>query len=234
MRFCAVARAGTHTRMATVLADRSARRSLDVLRSLFGERLGREVGVHLWDGTEITVASFRIHAALERAVCAARGAHAAARPQSGARVRRRLARRRRQLGHRARRAGAIRHAAFRADAREARGAARPLARTAAQRRRAPRVPAGPPPHEGARRGGDRVPLRSAGGVLSDVLGQGPRVLVRVLGRGRHDARRRRSARSSITCWTSCACGPARRCSTSAAVGGRWSSARRSAASGPMA
>jgi cyclopropane-fatty-acyl-phospholipid synthase len=39
--------------MATVTADRAVRRSLDVLRALFGDRLGREVGVRLWDGTAI-------------------------------------------------------------------------------------------------------------------------------------------------------------------------------------
>jgi cyclopropane-fatty-acyl-phospholipid synthase len=39
--------------MSTVLADHSVRRSIGILRSLFGERLGQEVGVHLWDGTEI-------------------------------------------------------------------------------------------------------------------------------------------------------------------------------------
>jgi cyclopropane-fatty-acyl-phospholipid synthase len=39
--------------METVVTDRTARQSLAVLGELFGEHLGRDVGVRLWDGTEI-------------------------------------------------------------------------------------------------------------------------------------------------------------------------------------
>ncbi len=39
--------------METLGTDRTARQSLAVLGELFGERLGRDVGVRLWDGTEI-------------------------------------------------------------------------------------------------------------------------------------------------------------------------------------
>jgi cyclopropane-fatty-acyl-phospholipid synthase len=37
----------------TLVTDRTARQSLAVLGELFGEHLGRDVGVRLWDGTEI-------------------------------------------------------------------------------------------------------------------------------------------------------------------------------------
>jgi cyclopropane-fatty-acyl-phospholipid synthase len=39
--------------MTTAATDRSAVRSLEILNELFGEHLGREVGVHLWDGTRV-------------------------------------------------------------------------------------------------------------------------------------------------------------------------------------
>jgi cyclopropane-fatty-acyl-phospholipid synthase len=39
--------------METLVTDRTARQSLAVLGELFGEHLGRDVGVRLWDGTEI-------------------------------------------------------------------------------------------------------------------------------------------------------------------------------------
>ena len=39
--------------MATVASDPASERSLSVLRGLFGERLGREIGVRLWDGTSM-------------------------------------------------------------------------------------------------------------------------------------------------------------------------------------
>jgi cyclopropane-fatty-acyl-phospholipid synthase len=39
--------------MATVAHDPAAERSLSVLRELFGEQLGREVGVRLWDGSTV-------------------------------------------------------------------------------------------------------------------------------------------------------------------------------------
>ncbi len=39
--------------MATAAGDPAAERTLAVMRSLFGERLGRDVGVRLWDGTAL-------------------------------------------------------------------------------------------------------------------------------------------------------------------------------------
>lgn len=42
--------------MATVANERSAQRSLDILNALFGDHLGRDVGVHLWDGTDVAPA----------------------------------------------------------------------------------------------------------------------------------------------------------------------------------
>jgi cyclopropane-fatty-acyl-phospholipid synthase len=40
--------------MATAAKDIAAERTIAILRSLFGERLGRQIGVRLWDGTELT------------------------------------------------------------------------------------------------------------------------------------------------------------------------------------
>jgi cyclopropane-fatty-acyl-phospholipid synthase len=39
--------------MATVVKDSAAQRSLSVLRDVLGERLGRDVSVRFWDGTEV-------------------------------------------------------------------------------------------------------------------------------------------------------------------------------------
>jgi cyclopropane-fatty-acyl-phospholipid synthase len=39
--------------MATLVKDTAAERSLSVLRGVFGERLGRDVAVRLWDGTAV-------------------------------------------------------------------------------------------------------------------------------------------------------------------------------------
>lgn len=49
--------------MAIVTTDAAAERSLAILRGMFGERLGRAVGVRLWDGTALTSsdAAFTLH-----------------------------------------------------------------------------------------------------------------------------------------------------------------------------
>ncbi len=39
--------------MATVATDPAVQRSLSVLQELFGERLGRDIGIRMWDGTAI-------------------------------------------------------------------------------------------------------------------------------------------------------------------------------------
>ena len=39
--------------MVTAAADPAAERTLAVMRGLFGERFGRDVGVRLWDGTAV-------------------------------------------------------------------------------------------------------------------------------------------------------------------------------------
>jgi cyclopropane-fatty-acyl-phospholipid synthase len=59
--------------MATLVKDSAAQRSLAVLRGVFGERLGRDVAVLLWDGTEIAApgASFALIVATPFALRAA-------------------------------------------------------------------------------------------------------------------------------------------------------------------
>ncbi len=123
------------------------------MRGLFGERLGRDVGVRLWDGTALVPAERLVHAERQHAVRAARRDHAAARPQSRQSVRRGLVRRRRAARGRGRRARTRRRLACRAW----RWRGWPRWWRACRRRRATATTArarldGPSPFESPRRG----------------------------------------------------------------------------------
>ncbi len=168
----------------------SADRSLSILRTLFGARFARDFAIELWDGTRIDAAEAPLFTLKINEPFALRAAFAPPLDLSPGRA---FVEKWIDIEGDIEAAiqmmeGAIGDLPAARAAEDVRAAAA-AAETAGRHRRRRASCSGKRHYEEARRGGDRISLRSADCVLSRVSGFAHGLFVRVLGRRRADARR---------------------------------------------